>query len=126
MCGTTSVEAAIRPITHTHAHGESAPKNANGFHGGAGWAGECVNPSLLHSESCRVQALSIPPHITHTATPTTTASQLIFHRISATRGHISAMSHTPMSDLSRYIQNREASPNSPWRAVSTTKMINGA
>src|SRR5690348_11799516 len=68
---------------------------------------------------------SKPTQSAKIATPTTTASQLNFHRISSTKGRVSRINQAATSVLTRYIQYRNATSVSPCANVSATKAPKG-
>ena len=95
------VEPRIRVTMKSHANAEPSPNCALGFQVLGGVPEEWVKPNFAQSEFCVVHSPEMPTQTAKTATPTTTASQLIAQRISETNGRISQISHAPTRDLAR-------------------------
>src|SRR5664280_1117612 len=96
-----NVEPAMRVTINNHASAEPSPNCALGFQVFSGAPEGWVKPNFAQSEFCVVHSPVMPTQAANTATPTTTASQLIAQRISETNGRISQISHTPTRVLAR-------------------------
>src|SRR6266568_7561977 len=111
----------MRPAMNSQANADEPANWVVGFQAArAEW--NTANEPLLPSHSSKPGS---PTHIPKTATPTATASQLNFQRISAMVGRTTTISHAPKRVLARYIQYRPASPQNSWQKVSPRKTANG-